>query len=41
MGGPGGLIDYIDQDLIPNWLGGPKQTDTRRRPSSKVLLHVR
>lgn len=25
--GPGGLIDYIDQDLIPNWLGGPKQTD--------------
>ena len=25
--GPGGLVDYIDQDIIPNWLGGPKQTD--------------
>ena len=25
--GPGGLIDYIDQDIIPNWIGGPKQTD--------------
>ena len=25
--GPGGLVDYIDQDLIPNWLGGPAETE--------------
>ena len=25
--GQGGLVDYISQEHIPDWLGGPKQTD--------------
>ena len=25
--GPGGLVDYIDPSLIPDWLGGPRATE--------------